>query len=98
MQENLDQKKLRIWTHFTQCGVVSFYSKDNANTFCRFFSDLTDALLQKLQRPKNKFGVKTTECEDFVLKNADVATVDKFLKNLYVTKTSGIDHISTKLY
>ena len=29
-------------------GVVSFNSKDNANIFCRFFSNLADSLLQKL--------------------------------------------------
>ena len=33
-------------------GLVSFHSKDNANTFCRFFSNLADSLLQKLSHPK----------------------------------------------
>ena len=42
-------------------GVVSFNSQDNINTFCRFFSKLTDSLLQKLPPPKNKFGIKITE-------------------------------------
>ena len=72
-------------------NVVSFNSKDNANTFCRFFSNLPNSLLQKLPRSKNKFWVKITEeyykkirneCEDFVLHNVDVTTVDKILKNL----------------
>ena len=57
-------------------GAASFNSSHNANTFCRFFSNLADLLLEKLQCPKNKFGTKTTgefdkhirnECEDFVL-------------------------------
>ena len=63
----------------------------NVNTFCRLFSTLADSLLQKLPRLKNKFGIKTTEeyqkhvsneCEDFVLHNVDVITVDKILHNL----------------
>ena len=71
-------------------GVVSFNSKCNANSFCKFFSNLADSLLQKLPRPKNKFEIKTTEsyykhirieCEDFVLRNVDVTTIDKILKN-----------------
>ena len=33
-------------------GLVSFHSKDNANTFCRFFSNLAYSLLQKLSHPK----------------------------------------------
>ena len=80
--------------------VVSFNSKDNANTFCRFFSNLADTLLQKLPRPKNKFGIKITEeyyeqiqneCDvNFVLCNVDVTIVGKILKNLDVAKPSGI--------
>ena len=86
-------------------GVVSFNSKDNANTFCRFFSNLADSLLQKRPRPKDKFGIKTTEeyykhirkeCEYFVLRNVDVTTVAKILKNLDVAKPSGIGQISAK--
>ena len=34
------------------------------------------------------------ECEDFVLHNVDVTTVDKILKNLDVAKASEIDQIS----
>ena len=84
-------------------SAVSFNSHDNANTFCRFFWKLADSLLQKLSRSKNKFGRKTTaqyykhirnEC--FVLYNVDVTTVDKILKNLDVTKVSGIDQIFAK--
>ena len=41
-------------------GVVSFNSKDNANTFCGFFPNLTDSMVQKLPRPKNHFGIKFT--------------------------------------
>ena len=33
-------------------GVDSFNSQDNANTFCRFFSNSADSLLQKFPRPK----------------------------------------------
>ena len=70
-------------------GVVSFNSKDNTNTFYRFFSNLADSLLHKPPCPKNKFGIKTTdenfehignECQDFVLCDVDVTTVDKILK------------------
>ena len=70
-----------------------------------FFSKLTDSLLHKVQRLKNKFGIKTTEdyykqirkeCKDFVLHNVDVPTVDKVQKNLDVAKTFGIDQISAK--
>ena len=42
-------------------GVVAFNSKDNINTFCRFFSNLADSLLQKLPHLKNKFGIKTID-------------------------------------
>ena len=86
-------------------GVVSFNSKENVNSFCRFFSNLADSLLQKLPRPKNKFGIQTTEeyyeqirnkCEDFVLHNVDVTRSDKILKNLDVAKPSRIDQISAK--
>ena len=48
-------------TSLKENGVASFDSKDNANTFSRFFSNLADSLLQKLLRPKNTFGIKTTE-------------------------------------
>ena len=77
-------------------GVFSFNSQDNGNTFCRFFSKLAHLVLQKLPRPKNKFEIKTTEYEDFVLCNVDVITVDKILNSSYVGKTSGIDQISAK--
>ena len=51
---------------------VCFNSKNNANTFCRFLSNLADSLLQKLSHPDlltkfinqnllTKFGIKTTE-------------------------------------
>ena len=79
---------------------VSLNSKNNANTFCRFFSNLVDSLLWKFPRPKNKFGIQTTEehykqirseCENFVLHNVDVTTVDKILKSLDVAKASEID-------
>ena len=36
------------------------------------------------------------ECEDFVLHNADSKKVGKMLKNLDVSKASGIDQFSTK--
>ena len=62
-------------------------------------------MLQKLPRPKNKFGIKApeeyykqiqNECDNFLLRNVGVATLDKILKNLDVAKASGIDRISTK--
>ena len=40
---------------------VSFNSKDNPNTFCRFFSKLANSLTKQLPRPKNRLRVKTTE-------------------------------------
>ena len=73
--------------------------------FCRFFSNLADSLLLKLPRPKNKFRIKTTrehykeirnKCEDFVLHNVDITSVEKILKNLDVAKASGIDQISAR--
>ena len=54
---------------------------------------------------KNKFGIKSTEqyykqiqneCEDFVLHNVDVTTIDKMLENLDAAKASGIDQISAR--
>ena len=84
-------------------SVVSFNSKDNANTYCRFFSYLADLLLQKLARPKNKFRIKTTEKyykqiqrknEDFVLHNVDVTTVDKIFTNLDFWNRSDLCQIS----
>ena len=83
-------------TSLKETGIVSFNSKDNANTFCRFFSNLADLLLQKLCCLK-KIGVKTTgeyykrignEYGDFILHNVDVTTIDKILKNLDIAKTS----------
>ena len=56
--------------------------------------------MQKVPRPKNECGTKTTdehykhirnECEDFVQHNVDVTTVDEIFKNLDVTKALGID-------
>ena len=70
-----------------------------------FSHNFVDSLLQKLPHPKNKFGVKTTEkyynqirneCEDFVLHNVNVTTIDKILKSLDISKAFGIDHISVK--
>ena len=86
-------------------GVVSFDRKKNANIFCMFFSNLADSLLLKLPHPKNKFGIKTTReyyketrnnCEDLVLHNVDITSVEKILKNLDVAKASGIDQISAR--
>ena len=36
------------------------------------------------------------KCEDFVLHNVDVTSVEKILKNLDVTKASGIDQTSAR--
>ena len=78
-------------------GVVSFVTKKNANIFSRFFSKLAETLLLKLQHTKNKFGIKTTtdcyqqirnKCEDFVLHNVYITSVEKILKNLDVNKVS----------
>ena len=87
--------------------VVSFHSKDNAETFCRFFSNSTDSLIQKILRPKNKFGIKTAgeqyykqirnECKDFDIEKLVATIVNKILKNLDVVKASGIDQISDKV-
>ena len=86
-------------------GVVSFHPRKNANIFCSFFSSLADSLLLKLPRPKNEFGIKTTEesckqirneCKYLVLHNVDVTSVEKNSKNLDVAKVSGIDQISSR--
>ena len=86
-------------------GVVSFDPKKNANIFCRFFSNLAGSLLLKLSRLETKFEIKTTrvyykeipnKCKDFVLHNVDVTSVEKILKNLDVTKASGIDQTSAR--
>ena len=62
-------------------------------------------MLLKLPHPKNKFAIKTTteyykkvrnKCEDFVLHNVDITSVEKILKNLDVPRTSGIDQISAR--
>ena len=72
---------------------------------CKFFLNLADSLLQELPLPKSKFGIKSrekfykqiqNECEDFVLQNADVTTIDKIVKNLDVCKASDIDQNSAK--
>ena len=90
---------------FKENSVVCFNSKDNANIFCCFLSNLGDSILQKLPCPKNKCEIKTTEewykqiqneCEGLVLYNVEVTTVDKILKNTDAVKPSGIDLISTK--
>ena len=80
--------------------VVFFKTKNNANTFCRLFSNLADWLQQKILRQKNKFGIRTTEeyfnhirneCEDFDRHYLDVTTIDEILKNLGAVKATGID-------
>ena len=77
----------------------------NANIFCRFFSNLADSLLLKLPSPKNKFGMKTTReyykeirnnCEDFVLHNVNITSVEKILNNLVAAKAYRIDQISAR--
>ena len=87
-----------------ESGAVTFDSK-NANIFCRFFSNLADSLLQKLPHPKNKFRINTTrecckqiwnKCEDFVLHNVEVRSVEKILKNLDVAKSDELDQIPDK--
>ena len=76
-----------------QNGVVSFDPKKNSNIFCRFFSNLAESLVLKFPRPKNKFGITTTEeyyneirneWKDFVLHNVDITSVEKILNNLDV--------------
>ena len=71
--------KVSIYLPLKEHGVVFFISIDNANTFCRFFSNLADSLLQAFPSLKNMFGIKTTEehykqiqneCEDLNLHNA----------------------------
>ena len=66
------------------------------------FLKLSRLLILKLPRPKNKFGVKATreyykeirnKCEDFVLHNVDITSVEKILNNLGVAKASRIDQI-----
>ena len=56
-------------------------------------------------RPQNKFRMKTTreyskeifyKCENFVLHNADITSVEKILKKLDVAKAYGIDQISAR--
>ena len=56
-------------------------------------------------RPQNKFKMKTTreyskeifyKCENFVLHNADITSVEKILKKLDVAKAYGIDQISAR--
>ena len=68
-------------------------------------SNLTDSLILKLPRPKNKYGIKTTReyykeiCnkrEEFVLHIADITSVEKILKNLDVAKASRIDQSSAR--
>ena len=83
--------------------VVSFSSKDNANTFCRVFSDLTESLLKKSLAQKINLESKLLkqiwdECEDFVLRNVEVTTVDKILKNLDIANTLGIDQIPATFF
>ena len=60
---------------------------------------------KKLPRPRNNFGIKTTrgyyrkicnKCEDLVLHNVDITSVEKIFKSLDVAKVSGIDQISAR--
>ena len=73
--------------------------------FCGFSSNLSDSLLQKLENPNNKFGIKTTEkyykqvqnrCANFLLYNIKTTSVEKILNNLDLTKASRIYQISAK--
>lgn len=71
---------------------ISFDSKDNADNFCRFFSNFADSLLQNLSRPKNKFRIKNieeyykhiqNESEEFVLSNVGVILIEKIFQNRF---------------
>ena len=95
------QSGMQSKSSFKGNDVVSLNSKENANRFCRFFSNLAETAC-----PKSKFGIKTTEYnkqirneyEDFALQNVDTTTVDKILKNLDVDTASGIDQICSKFF
>ena len=63
---------------------------------------MTDSLLLRLPRPKNKFGIKTSreyykeirnKCEDFALHYVHITSAEKLLKNLDVPEASEIDQI-----
>ena len=88
-------------------GVVSFNSKDNANTLVRFSQTQRIHCCRNFHVKKIKSGVKTTEeyykqirkeCQDFVLQNVNVTNVHQILKNLDVATTSGIDQIFAKSF
>ena len=62
-------------------------------------------MILNLPRPQNKFRMKTrreyykeicNKCENFVLHNADITSVEKILKKLDVAKAYGIDQISAR--
>ena len=79
-------------------GVVSIDSKKNTYIFCSFLANVADSLLQKLPRPTAEEHCKQiwNKCEDFVLHNVEVASVEKILKNLDVAQAN-IINVSIKL-
>ena len=85
--------------------VISFDPKKNADIIYRFFRNVADVLQLQLPCPQNKVRIKTigyyyketrNKCEDFVLHNVDVTSIEKILKNLDVAKAFGIDQISAR--
>ena len=85
--------------------MITFDPKENANIFKNFFSNLAKSLLEKLPPPKKKFGMKSTEeyyikirggCETFAFHNVTIKAVEKLLKNIDVSKATGIDQVPAK--
>ena len=58
-------------------GLISYNSNDNANTFYKFFSNLTDSSPQKHPGPRQKLGIKITE--EILIRN-----ISRFETNVWI--------------
>ena len=87
-------------------SAIQFEALENANTFKRFYSELTIGLEEKLPRAPNKFTSQTiknyyakTSCNvsnDFEFSSVSEEDVKKILLNLDTSKATGMDQIPAK--
>ena len=84
---------------------LSFDSKNNANAFCSFFSNLAGNLLKKLPTPPKKFGLDSVKLYyqnrkfdnlNLTLNPATQETVLKLLQNINTSKAAGLDKLAGK--
>ena len=85
--------------------MILFDTKENANIFKNFFSNLAESLLKKLPCRTNRFGLSSVEKyykdklngkEKFKFQEVSESSVEKLLKEIDTSKATGIDQIPAK--